>query len=171
MQHKGVTVSDSRTEKKYSEKYRLLHGWISLVLMGLVFSVGSIAIVRENRGMFITYLLFSAAGATGVLYAFCAKCSCRDACRHVFPGSLSRLLPRRETAPYTFKDLAMTVVGIAPIVLFPQFWLFGQKRLLLLFWQLSAALVAEILLFVCRGCTNRYCPACRMRKRDYYSGN
>ena len=148
-----------------SEGYRLVHGWISLILMGLIVAVGSLAICRENPVMLFAYLLFCAAGMVGVLYSFCAKCSCRDVCRHLFLGPLTRLLPRREVSPYTVRDTVMTVAGMAPVILFPQYWLFVRKPLLILFWQLSAALVAEILLFVCRGCTNRHCPVNRTEKR------
>ena len=144
--------------------YRMLHGWISLFLMAIVFSTGCVAIFRVNRLMVIAYLMSSAFGMVGVLYAFCAKCTCRNACRHIILGPLTRFLPRREVAPYTFADIAMTAVGISPLLLFPQYWLFGQKTLLLFFWQLTAALVIEIVLFVCKGCENAHCPARRMRR-------
>ncbi|MBN1758268.1 MAG: hypothetical protein JW863_08125 [Chitinispirillaceae bacterium] len=143
---------------------RLLHGWISVVLMVLIVSVGCIAIYRENRLMSVAYLVVVASGMLGVLYAFCAKCSCKNACRHIFLGKLTRFLPRREVAPYTVSDYTATVIGFSPMLLFPQYWLFSQKPLLLLFWQLTAALVVEIFLFICRGCENSHCPARKIRK-------
>ena len=156
-------MTESCREKSAAEAFRLLHGWISVILIGLIVTVGCIAIYRIDRLMTFAYLLFSAGGMTGVLYAFCAKCTCRNACRHLFPGELTRFLPRHGSGPYTSADMAMTVIGFSPL-LFPQYWFFGQKALLFLFWQLTAALVAEILLFVCRGCTNRHCPANRTKK-------
>ena len=157
-------MADSCPGRSVSSTSRLLHGWISIILMALIVGIGTLGIFRVNRLMAGAYLVSVASGMTGVLYAFCAKCSCRDTCRHIFLGPLTRYLPRREMTPYTSADLAMTATGLSPMVLFPQYWLFTQKPLLLLFWQLTAALLVEILLFICKGCDNQYCPAKKIRK-------
>jgi hypothetical protein len=157
-------MTENCSANKTSEVYRLVHGWISIVLMGLIVATGSIAIFRENRLMPLAYLFFLSTGMVGVLYAFCTKCACKDSCRHIFLGPLSRLLPCREVAPYTIGDILMTVAGFSPMVVFPQYWLLKQKPLLVLFWQLTAALVVEITVFICRGCGNTHCPAKRPGK-------
>ena len=154
-------MADTSTGKTTAETFRLLHGWMSLMLMALIVAVGSLAIYRVNRLMPIAYLVAVAGGMTGVVYAFCSKCSCKDVCRHVLLGEFTRIFPRRDVAPYTIADVAVTVIGFSPMFLFPQYWLFSRKPLLLLFWQLTAALVAEIVIFICRGCGNTHCPVRR----------
>jgi hypothetical protein len=140
----------------------LLHGYASLGLMIALAGIGFFVIAERSRLWAAVDLAAVGVGLVVLLWAFCAKCACRyTGCRHIIFGPLTKLLPKRESVPYTKTDLLFTTIGAFPLFIVPQYWLFGKVPLLLLFWGVAAVLLAEITLFICKGCGNRHCPACR----------
>lgn len=137
------------------------HGVFSLILLALAIVAGLVSLWRHSFWLALVYLLVTGLAAGGILYAFCAKCLVRlDNCSHVFPGRLTRHLPRRRQEPYTFGDIGVTMILLAVILLFPQYWLVPDMRSLILFWLPALLAVTEILLFVCRTCENTSCLMC-----------
>lgn len=99
----------------------------------------------------------------GFVYAYCTKCPIRYNCVHVLMGLMTRLMPRREEAPYTRCDLTGVVMFFGFVAFFPQYWLVRDPALFLLFWFLF---IGEWLLThftCCRGCGNIFC---RMRSDE-----
>jgi hypothetical protein len=137
------------------------HGVFSLVLITVSMIVGIIALFEQSTALGGIYILIILISQPVILYAFCSKCPCReDSCRHVFPGKLTKIFPGREENAYTGWDLFWTSLALAVLFLFPQYWLWKNKILLILFWIPSVVAVLEILNFVCRGCKNFHCPNC-----------
>jgi hypothetical protein len=90
-----------------------------------------------------------------------SKCLCREeACSHVFPGMLTRLLPTRKQGPYTIGDYFWTGVSLIALLGFPQVWLWQHKTLFVVFWILLIVGLIEILFLVCPRCQNENCPNC-----------
>jgi hypothetical protein len=140
------------------------HGVFSLLLISGAVSIGLVSILINSVAFGIVYMALILVCNLIVLYAYCAKCECReDDCRHIFPGKIASLLPSREPGAYTFFDYAGVAVPMAVLLGFPQYWLLGKKSLFVLFWVLVAFGLIEILLYVCRGCGNKACPMCRIR--------
>ena len=138
-----------------------LHGVFSLPLFGAAIAVALITLWQKSPWTGFLYLSICALSSCGILFAYCAKCKVRLAnCSHVFPGKLTRVLPRRKQGPYTIGDVAGTVLFLGLILLFPQYWLLKHVAFLILFWAFVAAAVAEILVFVCPRCENRQCMMC-----------
>jgi len=137
-----------------------LHGMISLVLILLSIIVALSALISESVTLGVGYLVIALVSPLIILYAFCAKCLCREACRHVLPGRLTRFFPKRPQTDYTRSDIFWTVVPLMALFIFPQFWIWKNKALFFLFWILCLAGVLEIFLLVCRGCRNTRCPIC-----------
>ena len=97
-----------------------IHGVVSLLLEGLAIVIGFIAIWQVNTlaGAFYSVLILIAVPL--ILYAYCAKCEIRFTdCRHVIPGQLTRLLPEREDAPYSFRDYLGLALSVIVLVAFP----------------------------------------------------
>ena len=137
------------------------HGVFSLVLVSLSAIVALMALMTESISMGMLYLVILCVSPLIILYAFCAKCLCREhACSHVFPGRLTRFLPERTQTDYTFSDIFWTAIPLMALFIFPQFWMWQNKLLFILFWVLFLAGLLEILLLVCRGCGNTKCPLC-----------
>lgn len=162
MRRRDLMEDRNMTSHSRQELHRLLHGWLSLLLMVMVCMVGAYAVLRYSAAAAGTYAFVVVAGMAGVLAAFCAKCPCRlTGCRHIVLGPLSTVFPKRREGAYSVLDILLTGIGFGAIVLFPQYWLVRHIPLLVLFWALVAVLLAEISLFICKRCENSYCPAKR----------
>jgi len=135
------------------------HGVFSLILilLSVVIALGYVFI--NSIGWGVVYLCIIVVANPIVLYSYCAKCLCReDGCSHVIPGKLTRLLPARIQAPYSFWDYFATALSLAALIGFPQIWLWRSNGVLVLFWILVTLGLVEILFFVCRTCRNANCP-------------
>lgn len=147
------------------------HGVFSLLLFVLAVAAALTTLWRQSPWLGLIYFAICSLCASGILFAYCCKCSVRlDNCSHVFPGRLTRLLPQRRQSPYTFGDIAGTGLGLAMILLFPQYWLLQEVTVMLLFWLLAIVALAEILIFVCRQCENTGCLICPKLQKPEDSG-
>lgn len=135
------------------------HGVLSLLLGGAALAVAVAAVITHAPLLGWGYIILVAAAGPVVLYAYCAKCpERRTGCRHGLPGPLTRMLPPRQTGPYTLRDYAGLVVPTVLMVALPQPYLWATPARGVIFWGLAVAAVAEIRRRVCPGCGNRYCP-------------
>ena len=137
------------------------HGIFSLLLILASVVIAAGYLLGNFPGWGLVYIGIIVLANPLVLYSYCAKCLCRqDACSHVVPGKLTRLLPARRQAPYSFWDYFATAIALAVLLGFPQIWLWRSTGLWVLFWILVAIGLIEILIFVCRTCRNANCPNC-----------
>ena len=137
------------------------HGIFSLILILASVVIALFYLLGLSPGWGLAYLVVILVANPLVLYAYCAKCLCRDdACSHVLPGKLTRWLPARKQAPYTRMDYFWTVLPLMVLFCFPAPWLWQSKALLLVYLLLLLTGFAEILFFVCRTCLNKNCPIC-----------
>ncbi|ODS42727.1 MAG: hypothetical protein MSIBF_05370 [Candidatus Altiarchaeales archaeon IMC4] len=138
---------------------RRFHGVISLFLIFFSIIIGLLSILSDSLPTGLLYVAIILISPLIVIYSFCSKCICRlDSCAHIFPGNLSKLLPPRKQGNYTGLDILGAAIPLAVMLLFPQFWLWENKILLIIFWLLFLIALAEIKLFVCNGCKNKNCP-------------
>jgi len=135
------------------------NGVFSLILLLAAVCVGVYAIAKYSVVIGAVYIGITAFCVLGIIYSFCAKCECRSgSCSHVIPGKMTNLFPDRKQTNYSFGDIFFTIVSLLVILLFPQYWLWRNTSLVILFWILIAAAVVEILFFVCKNCKNKKCP-------------
>lgn len=138
---------------------RQYHGIASLLLIVVAILVGALKIFWVSPVWSMIYLGISLISAAVIIFSFCSKCPCRvTACGHVFPGKLTKYLPKREESPYETRDLVGVIVPIIILFIFPQPWLIQDFMLLSVFWGLILVALIDISLCVCKGCTNNYCP-------------
>jgi hypothetical protein len=137
------------------------HGVFSLILILASVVIALFYMLSLSLGWGLSYLGIILIANPVVLYAYCAKCLCRDdACSHVFPGKLTRLLPPRKQGPYTFADYFWTALSLMALFGFPIPWLWQSNVLFFGYWLLLLIGLAEILFFVCPTCRNENCPKC-----------
>ncbi len=114
-----------------------LHGIFSLILVLAAAVMALLYLLSLSPVLGIVYLGIIILANPVVLYAYCAKCLCReDACSHVFPGKLTRLLPARKQGSYKFADYFWTALSLLALFGFPIPWLWQSK---MLFFGLLAA--------------------------------
>jgi hypothetical protein len=146
---------------------RKFHGVFSLGFFAISIVAGCISILGESMSMGLLYVGIMLIAPLIVIYSFCSKCICRlDGCGHLLPGKLTKYLPEREQGPYTFWDIFWTVIPLIVLFLFPQFWLWKNKILVVIFWSSCLIGLFELLLFVCKNCTNENCPVCIRMGRE-----
>ena len=142
------------------------HGIFSLILVFTSAVVALFFLLSVSPAWGSAYLGILILANPLVLYSYCAKCLCRnDACSHVLPGKLTRLLPARKQGPYTFKDYFWTALSLVTVFIFPIPWLWQSKILFFGYWLLLLIGLAEILFFVCRTCRNENCPMCSISEQ------
>ena len=142
------------------------HGVFSLILILASVVIALFYMLSLTLGWGLSYLGIIIIANPVVLYAYCAKCLCRDdACSHVFPGKLTRLLPPRKQGPYTVADYFWTALSLMALFGFPIPWLWQSKVLFFGYWLLLLTGLAEILFFVCPTCRNENCPMCSLSEQ------
>jgi hypothetical protein len=142
------------------------HGIVSLILIftSVVIALSFMLIISPGWGL--GYLIVIIVAIPIILYAYCAKCLCReDACSHVFPGRLTRMLPARKQGAYAFMDYVWTGLAIVVLFAFPIPWLWQNKVLFIGYWLIFFPGLAEILFLVCRTCSNTNCPNCSISEQ------
>ncbi|MBN1849886.1 MAG: hypothetical protein JW932_15030 [Deltaproteobacteria bacterium] len=133
------------------------HGIISLGLIFAAVILAAIAIFRVSWVPGVIYLAVCGIASIALLYAYCAKCPCRDQCGHVFPGKMARIFKTRRP-PYTIFELVVTGLILILFIGLPQIWLYRYFGLFIAFWVMIVIAVIEIRTVVCRVCSNTYCP-------------
>ncbi len=137
------------------------HGIMSVVLFYAALATGCAAVFRGSLTFGFIYAVLVLLWPLPVAWVFCAKCSCRLDCGHVFIGAITRILPERKQGPYSVWEIICSVVPLLLVVAFPQYWLWGNTAALVVFWALVVLAVVEIKLGVCTACPNSRCPLFR----------
>ena len=138
---------------------RQIHGILSLLIMSAAVLTASLAIFQSSVIWTLIYLVGILLSCLVIIYSFCTKCPCRKTdCGHIIPGKLIRFFPPRPEGPYTFRDRTGVVVPLVFMIVFPQFWLLMHPVYFSLFAALWLIAAADIRFFVCKGCTNCFCP-------------
>jgi hypothetical protein len=140
------------------------HGVFSLLIICIAVIIALFSLFDQSGVIIAGYILILIFAPVLIVYSYCSKCVCRDyQCGHVFPGKLTKLLPERRQGPYSFIDITSTAVSLAALIGYPQFWLWQNRPLFIVFWMLTIFGLTEIILFVCKGCKNENCPVCTIR--------
>ena len=141
-----------------------LHGLASLGLVGVAILLAAGVLFQTAFALGLLYLGTTAASLTTILYAFCAKCPCKVHCGHVLPGKAAKFFKRRP-GPYSTHDTGAMLLALLVLFAFPQVWLWSHPALFIAFWALSGVAVVEIRRYVCRACTNVFCPLHRAAQK------
>lgn len=148
-------------------KFERFSIWEKLIMSCLVYStiiVGAWAIFKESIPWGIGYLAFVFISMTFLIgYANCTHC------RYIWPeytdclfwpwGRIYRILFKyRPAEKFTPIDYVFFYIFFIGNPLFPQYWLFKDKYLLILFWILWIPTFLGFSLHACRKCEHTVCP-------------
>jgi hypothetical protein len=133
------------------------HGITSIVLVAVAIVIAAIAVFRASWVMGVIYLALCVAASLTIIYAYCAKCTCKEHCAHVFLGKAAMTFDR-QPGPYTATEITALVLALALLLGLPQFWLWRHTGLFVTFWALNAIAVIQIRIVVCPACDNAHCP-------------
>ncbi len=137
---------------------RQQHGVLSLVFGGVAALIALSVIGSSSIFLAVLYGCILVLAGIAILYSYCAKCRCRaTTCGHVIPGMLTRYLPRRLSGRYSIIDRFGILFPAAIILAYPQYWLAGNFPVWGAFWILIIGAAAEVRIFNCPRCTNRFC--------------
>jgi hypothetical protein len=136
-----------------------VHGIVSITLVLVSTFVATVAAFLTSWVLGLTYLVVCGLGLGGILFAYCAKCPCREQCGHVIPGKVVGALGQRTPGPYTPLELVVVGLALLGLVAVPQAWLWHYPAMFMVFWAMTIIAVVQIRAFVCRACDNVYCPA------------
>ena len=138
---------------------RRIHGILSLLIFLAAVLTATLAIFQSSVFWTLVYLVGILLSCLVIIYSFCTKCPCRKTdCGHIIPGKLTRFFHSRPEGAYTFMDKSGVVVPIVFVIVFPQYWLLSHPLYSVLFAVLCLIAAADIQFFVCKGCTNCFCP-------------
>jgi len=120
--------------------------------------IGFITIAMSNIWLGAIQLFLLICSVLLVAYSYCAKCpSSQEKCGHPQIGFLRKFVPEREKSKYQIKDyLSLTPLIVVGIVI-PQYWLWQNKALFVVFWALNITVLIGILTRLCTNCENKNC--------------
>jgi hypothetical protein len=133
------------------------HGITSIVLTAIAILIAAVAAFRASWVLGVVYLAICVAALLIIIYAYCAKCPCKEHCAHVFLGKAA-LAFERQPGPYAATELVALVLALALLLGLPQFWLWRYTGWFVAFWVLNAIAVIQIRAVVCPACDNTHCP-------------
>lgn len=138
---------------------RQIHGLLSLLIMVAAIITATFAIIQFSVFWTLVYLVGILLSYLVIVFSFCTKCPCRNtACGHVLPGKIASFFPARAEGPYTLRDELGVIVPLVFMIAFPQYWLLSQPVYFILCAVLFLIAAADVRFFVCKGCTNCFCP-------------
>jgi hypothetical protein len=134
-----------------------IHGYISMTILMVALGIADYALFKISMLYGIMYTSVIVTGFLFISFFYCRKCSIRKNCNHLFPGLISGVVKYCEK-PYKKSDLKITIFPILFMIGLPQYWLFHELILFIIFWFLLAIAGIEINLYVCKTCRNVKCP-------------
>lgn len=134
------------------------HGVVSIGLIGVAIVIAAVVMFRASWELGLVYVAGCAVAPLGIVYAYCAKCSCRSKCAHVVFGKLAEAFTDRQPGSYTKAEIAVVVLALLWLLGLPQVWLWRSAGPFAAFWVLNIVAVVQIRLAVCPACDNVYCP-------------
>ena len=139
-------------------------GYVVNLLMFAYLGLGVWVVTRNSIFLGILYIVLIGLSFVVVAYAWCTKCPCRlGACTHIWVGKLTKFLPQRKPGRYTVGDWVGQVIYLLGLHLLPQYWLWQDKALFVLFWVLALATFLVGPLHACKGCPNKHCYVGQLR--------
>ena len=133
-------------------------GVSTLFLTGISLIIGFIGILYFSVILSLIYAGIIITASISIVYAYCTKCACRfNDCSHVFPGKLACILPNREDNDYSAIYNIILFISLILLLGFPQFFLWHNIFLFIIFWTLVILSFFPIVFFLCRKCSNKKC--------------
>jgi hypothetical protein len=145
---------------------RRLHGITSFLWIAIAAVIAARTASRTSASLEAAYLAICVTSPWVIVYAFCARCTCKGGCAHVLPGRIAQIM-ERKAGPYHPAELLATSLALLLLTGFPLLWLWRYPGPLLAFGLLNAVALLQIRLVSCRTCEHAHCPL----RISYREGN
>ncbi len=125
-----------------------------------VYYIGAYAIFLENVWIAAIYIIFMMLSLIYVAKRFCSHCPypCKYSDCLMMPYKIAIKLSKSDQMPMSMSDrLIFPLVMLVALPLIPQYWLFKNYTLLILFWAVFIIAWSSVLFFKCRYCHNKEC--------------
>ena len=123
------------------------HGVFSLMMIYAAVFLALIGLLDQSGLIIGGYILILIVAPLLIVYSYCSKCVCReDACGHVFPGMLTKILPERKQGPYSIVDMAGTALSLGLLFGYPQFWLWQNQLLFIMSCRIMNSIIMDSVL-------------------------
>jgi hypothetical protein len=156
---RGETIME-RVPTASEKALTRIPGAASLALLLAALVIADVELFVCSVVLGLVYAAFVPAAFLPALALYCRKCphAANDTCRHVFVGKIARaLFGTAPPTPYSAPNIIGTLLPIAAVLLFPQYWLFQAAGFAVVFWALAAPAGALVPVGVCPGCGNVNC--------------
>jgi len=132
------------------------------IIINILFSIniliGAYSIFQSNIMVGFVYILLFISSSFLMVYSYCAKCiSCETKCAHPQFGYLRKYLPKRKIEQYKAYDYLGVLLFIIIAIALPQYWLWKNNMLFVLYWIISIILAVGIGTKLCPKCENKFC--------------
>ncbi|MBU0992650.1 MAG: hypothetical protein KJ737_09170 [Proteobacteria bacterium] len=122
--------------------------------------IGAYAIYQQNGWIALAYVAFVIVSLEFVVYRFCSYCPypCNHSNCLMMPYQMVTKYHKMDRKPQSLFDrMTFPLVMLVILPLIPQYWLFKNTALLLLFWCFTIAALVSMLTFKCRHCLYKAC--------------
>ena len=148
---KGCTLHDSFSLK---DKILMQIGWNGFMLVGIY------AIYKRSPLWALAYVAYMIFIVMPMLCAYCPYPYQYSTCLFMPSGILRKFYPYRGPQPSVAGKTAASIIMVGAVIL-PNFWLFRDIPLLIVFWLFALPTVLAFPLHYCKHCRHAGCPANR----------
>ncbi len=144
----------------FKDKIIMQTGWNGFMI------IGTYGIYKQNPLWALAYVAYIIIGyALIVMPWVCAHCPYPyklSSCLFMPPGFLRKIYNYRESQPSAAGKLAAGAIMIGTVII-PNFWLFKDTSLLIVFWLFGLPTLLAFPLHYCKKCRHLECPANRVK--------
>lgn len=123
--------------------------------------IGTYSIFSTSILWGVIYSAFVIFGAAVVAsYLFCPHCPYPfkyETCLF-FPAGIIKLFGRFRSEQMSIIEKVGAFGWFAGLIVIPQFWLFQNYILLIIFWVLALPLLVRVRTYICKRCRHFFCP-------------
>lgn len=160
-------TKDCNQSRKLIEKFTPLQKFFMRLGLYCALIVGAYAIYIQSIIWGIIYTVFILLGIFPFLSCFCSHCP------YPYENSDCLFLPYKfiytiykfRPGPLNIMEKGTILLITAGLILIPQYWLFKDYILLIIFWIFCALVLIPAPLYFCRRCKYAHCPL-NLTKRE-----
>ena len=118
-----------------TENFNKIHTYIFLITFIIIIILGIYIVFLNSIITGIIYSIFIILSSFFLAYTGCTQCVFnKKSCRHIIPGILTRILPKKERIKYTKKNTIAVYITFLILIMIPQIHLWNNKELFVLYW-------------------------------------
>lgn len=145
---------------KLVEKFSLFEKISIRVAFYGVIIIGALGIYLESILWGLIYTAFIITGTIVLLYCLCAHCPYpyKFSDCLILPYEVIKKIYRYRSYPMSVLDKIVFILILGGLIIIPQYWLFKNQTLLIIFWIFCIPAFAIFPFYFCNRCQHSSCP-------------